>query len=83
MISGSESPRFTILNQQVNITVTDATGAEVTASPANPIVLTFQIDRSLVPAGQDHNTFEIFRNNVLVPDCLNATTIPPRISIRA
>ena len=56
--------------------MTDATGAEVTASQANPIVLTFQIDTSLVPAGQDHNTFEFFRNNVLVPDCLNATMIP-------
>ena len=59
--------------------MTDATGAEVTASPTNPIVLTFQIDPSLVPAGQDHNTFEFFRNNVLVPDCLNATTIPANL----
>ena len=77
VISGSESPTgYTFLNQQVNITVTDADGAEVTATPANPLVFTFEIDMSLVPPGQDHNTFEIFRNNVLVPECLNATTIP-------
>ena len=38
VISASQSPTgYTFLNQQVNITVTDADGAEVIAPAANPI----------------------------------------------
>jgi hypothetical protein len=77
VIADSQSPSgYTFLNQQVNITVADATGTEVTATAANPLVFTFEIDMSLVPAGQNQNTFEVFRNGVLVPNCLGATSIP-------
>ena len=77
VIAGSASPTgYTFLNQQVNITVADATGAEITATAASPLVFTFAIDLSLIPQGQDHNTFEVFRNGVLVPNCPGATSIP-------
>ncbi|MFA5911138.1 MAG: N,N-dimethylformamidase beta subunit family domain-containing protein [Vicinamibacterales bacterium] len=77
VIADSQSPSgYTFLNQQVNITVTDPAGAEVTATTANPLVFTFEIDMSLIPAGQTAQTFEIFRNNVRVPNCLGATSIP-------
>src|SRR4051812_14555212 len=77
VISASQSPTgYTFLNQQVNITVTSADGAEVTASASNPIRLRFTIDRSLIPAGQDYLTFQMFRNGVLIPDCLGQTAIP-------
>ncbi len=77
VISGSESPSgYSFLNQQVNITVTDAEGAEVTATAADPLVFVFEIDLSLVPDGQTHETFQVFRNGVLVPNCLGATSIP-------
>ena len=54
VISGADSPTgYSFLNQQVNITVTGADGAEVTASPSNPLVFVFEIDLSLVPARTD------------------------------
>ncbi len=78
VISESTSPSgYTFLNQQVNITLTNpTTGAEVTATNDAPLVFSFEIDMSLIPAGQTAQTFEIFRNNVRVPNCLGATTIP-------
>src|SRR4029077_1587085 len=76
VIAASQAPGgYTFLNQQVNITITGADGAELIAAPSSPIVLTFTVDRSLVPAGQDYGTFQMFRNGVLIPDCLAATTI--------
>ena len=54
---------FTLLDQQINITAP-------VASPANPLVIAFRFDASIVPAGQDANTLQIFRNGVLVPGCL-------------
>ena len=88
VIADSQSPSgYTFLNQQVNITVTDATGTTVTATAANPLVFAFEIDLSLLPPGQNADTFEIFRNGVLVPNCLGATSIPaanldPCMSVR-
>ena len=77
VIAASSSPSgYTYLNQQVNITITGADGTEVTAAAANPIKLVFTIDRSLLPATQDETTFQMFRNGILIPDCLGATTIP-------
>src|SRR4051812_43780358 len=77
VISASQSPTgYTFLNQQVNITVTGTDGSEVTASAANPIRMVFTIDRSLIPAGQTETTFQMFRNGVLIPNCLGASTIP-------
>ena len=77
VISDSQSPSgYTFLNQQVNIAVINPDGTEVFASPQTPLTFTFTIDQSLLPPGQDAQTFEIFRNGVRVPNCLGATTIP-------
>lgn len=43
--------------------------AAPTATAANPLVVVFQIDASLIPAGQTKDTIQIFRNGVLVPNC--------------
>src|SRR4029078_10918734 len=77
VISNSDSPvGYTFLNQQVNITVLDAQGQEVTASAANPIRMAFTIDRSLLLPGETEQTFQMFRNGVLIPECPGAVGIP-------
>jgi hypothetical protein len=77
VFSASQAPAgYTFLNQQVNIAVVDPSGAEVTATAANPIVLSFALDRSLVPPGQDFSTIEMFRNGVRIPACPGQTVIP-------
>jgi hypothetical protein len=77
VISASQAPSgYTFLNQQVNISILDPNGVDITASASNPIVLSFAIDHSLVPAGQDFSTFEMFRNGIRIPSCPGATTIP-------
>jgi VCBS repeat-containing protein len=76
VIAASQAPTgYTFLNQQINIVVAGNDGSEIVASPTNPIVLSFAIDRSLVPASQDYSTFQMFRNGVLIPGCPGATTI--------
>jgi len=76
VISGAQAPTgYTFLNQQVNITVLNPDGSEVAASFGAPITMVFNIDRSLIPAGQDETTLEMFRNGVRIPDCLGNTTI--------
>jgi VCBS repeat-containing protein len=77
VIAASQAPTgYTFLNQQINIAITGADGAEIVASPTSPIVLSFAVDHSLIPAGQDYSTFQMFRNGILIPNCLGATTIP-------
>jgi VCBS repeat-containing protein len=74
VISSTALPSaFTFLNRQLNVTVLNADGTEFTGSVTNPLRLSFTIDASLVPAAPA--TLQIFRNDVLVPDCLGATTI--------
>ncbi|HXR41448.1 MAG TPA: Ig-like domain-containing protein, partial [Acidothermaceae bacterium] len=76
VISGAQAPSgYTFLNQQVNITVLNPDGSEVSASFGAPITMVFNIDGSLIPAGQDAGTLEMFRNGVRIPDCLGNTTI--------
>ena len=52
---------------------TDITGT--TAS--NPFVLVFRIDSSIVPAGEDENSIQIFDGGSLVPDCPGSTVASP------
>src|SRR5205814_4337713 len=66
---------FAFLNRQVNVTVTDANGIEVTGSLTKPLTLAFTIDASLIPAGQDANTLQVFRNEASVAECAAATII--------
>ena len=60
---------FSFVGYQVNITAPAET-------PANPLVLVFRLDASIVPAGQNQNTIEIRRNGALVPDCIGAGATP-------
>jgi hypothetical protein len=56
---------FTLVGQQVVIT-TDITGT--TAS--NPLMTVFNLDASVITAGQSQNTVAIFKDATLVPNCL-------------
>ena len=58
----SPPPEFTFLGQEVNITAPNATAAD-------PLVIKFRLDATLVPPGEDENTIAIFKDGVLVPNC--------------
>lgn len=53
---------YSFLGQQVNITAPDATTAD-------PLVLVFQIDASLLTGGVDATSVLLFRNGSLLSDC--------------
>jgi streptogramin lyase len=53
---------YTLLDQQVDITAPDA-------SAADPLVLTFRLDASILPPDVDETNIEVFRNGVLVAGC--------------
>jgi len=59
---------FQVFGQQVNITAP-------TATTANPLVMVFRLDSSIVPSGQNAQTIEIFRNGVLVPACTGSVGV--------
>jgi streptogramin lyase len=61
---------FTLLGHQVNVTAPSATAA-------NPLLLTFRLDSSLLPPGEDETTLQIFRNGVLVPECASGGSADP------
>lgn len=46
------------------------------ATVADPFVITFLIDASVIPAGQDHNTIQVFKDGVAVPACTGAGATP-------
>jgi hypothetical protein len=58
---------YTFFGQQVNINTPNAT-------TENPLVLKFSIDSSLVPAGTDPNSIQVFRNGALVEECTDPST---------
>ena len=63
--SGGPPPSgFQILGQDVNITAPAGT-------PANPLVIKFRLDGSLI-TGLNINTITVFKNGVAVPDCSGA-----------
>jgi hypothetical protein len=62
-LSGAPPPGYVFFGQLVEITAPDAT------DPADPLVLTFDVHASLVPAGESAQTIEILRNDVPVPNC--------------
>jgi large repetitive protein len=53
---------YTFFNYQVRITAP-------AASAADPLLVTFTLDASIVPAGQNAATLAVFRNGVLVANC--------------
>jgi Domain of unknown function (DUF4082)/Bacterial Ig domain/Bacterial Ig-like domain (group 3)/Calx-beta domain/Cadherin-like domain/Purple acid Phosphatase, N-terminal domain len=77
VIAASQPPSgYTFLNQQVNITIHNQDGTELTASTASPIRMAFTIDGTLLLPGETENTIQVFRNGVLIPNCLGQTSIP-------
>jgi cysteine-rich repeat protein len=56
-------PGFMVLTGTIHI---DAPPA---SSPSDPLVLTFDIDASLIPPDEDQNTVDILKDGVSVPDC--------------
>ena len=61
-ITESAPTGYSFLTQQVNV-VAPASTADA------PLVLTFVIDGSRIPVGQDESTLQIFRNGAVVPAC--------------
>ena len=57
---------YEFFGHQVDITMPDA------SSPAQPHVLTFALDASAIPEGQDETTIQVFRDGVAVLDCQGA-----------
>ncbi len=43
----------------------------------NPLRITFALDSSLVPTGEDESTVQVFRNGVPIQDCLSTGPIDP------
>jgi hypothetical protein len=61
---------YTVFGQQIDIATTAKGGAgEVTGSVANPIMVSFQIDASQIPAGTDPATVTVLRNGNPAADC--------------
>lgn len=55
-------PSDTFFGQQVDVQAPNA-------SAANPLQITFYLDSSVVPPGQDQLTVQVYKNEVLVPNC--------------
>lgn len=53
---------FNFLGQQVNITASSG-------NPQDPVIITFLIDATLIPSGEDETTLQVFKNGALVPNC--------------
>lgn len=62
-LAGTPPAGYVFFGQLVEVTAPDATDA------SDPLVLTFDLHASLVPAGESAQTIEILRNDVPVPAC--------------
>jgi cysteine-rich repeat protein len=60
-------PGFSLLTGLVQISAPPA------ASPTTPLALTFLVDASLVPPGENQNTIQVTKDGVSVPDCTGTT----------
>jgi uncharacterized repeat protein (TIGR01451 family) len=67
--AGPSTSGFMVLGQQVQITAPTATAAD-------PLIITFVIDQSLLPPGVTASSIEVRRNGVVVPDCIAAGATP-------
>jgi hypothetical protein len=64
-VTEPSSAGYEFFGQQIEITAPSAT-------PADPLVIRFDIDASIVPVGQDETTIAMMRNGVAVPNCTGA-----------
>ena len=71
-VSGSPPEGFELLGEQITISAPDAT-------VESPLVLVFRIDSSLIPAGQDHTTIQVFKDGSAtpIPACTGAPQAIP------
>jgi hypothetical protein len=70
-------PGYSFFGYQVVITAPDA------ASPETPLVIRFEIDVSLIPAGWDHLSVVVLRNGAPIPECIPTPEPPmPCVSVR-
>ena len=60
--TGQAPVGYSFLGQQADITAPAST-------PENPLRFAFRLDPSLLPAGADHNSIEVFRNGARVEAC--------------
>jgi streptogramin lyase/lysophospholipase L1-like esterase len=71
---------YSLLGQQVEITAPDASAAE-------PLVLEFRLDASLLPPGIDETTIQVFRDGAPITDCdagaASTATPDPCVAARA
>ena len=63
-------PGFELLTFAVQISAPAGTAA-------NPLVLMFTLEASIIPAGQNANTIAVLKNGVMVPDCPGSSTASP------
>jgi hypothetical protein len=66
--AGPAPSGFTVLGTEVSITAPDATAAD-------PLVIVFTIDASVIPPGTAVSSMAVFKNGVLVPDCTSASGV--------
>ncbi|MFN2587206.1 MAG: hypothetical protein ABR613_03665 [Actinomycetota bacterium] len=62
VITQAAPAEYQLVGEQVNIEAPSST--EVT-----PLGITFRLDASLIPAGENERTVQVLRNGILVPDC--------------
>jgi hypothetical protein len=67
-ITVSPPPGYSFFGQQVGVTAPPATAA-------NPLVLVFELDASIIPVGHNPSGVVVFRNGILVPNCTGAPGI--------
>lgn len=77
-LSGGPTPNFVLFGQEIQITAPPG-------SVAAPLVITFTVDASLLPAGAGPDDVDVFKNGTLVRDCAGSSfAIPnPCVASRA
>ncbi len=64
---------YTVFGRQLDVAATQPDGTTpLSGTVASPIVLTFEVDGSAIPAGTDPATITVLRNGVPAPDCTGA-----------
>lgn len=63
LVEGTSPTGYSFFGQEFEITMPDAASAE------EPNVITFLLDASILPAGEDATSIQLFRDGALVLDC--------------
>jgi hypothetical protein len=68
--TASAPPNYSFVGQQVTIQAPVATAA-------SPLSITFHLDASIIPPGEDEHTVQLFRDGVPIADCVGAPAASP------